>query len=94
MSDFEQMPMEPEVPEKLFLQIIQDMEKFDLINSEFGGFSLTVKIIIGILVLILIAAIIFGTYSAYNNWDKIKKKAKKITTDLKGQVSGSKKKAT
>ena len=44
MSDFEQMPMEPEVPEKLFLQIIQDMEKFDLINSEFGGLSLTVKI--------------------------------------------------
>ena len=93
MSDFEQMPMEPEVPETFFLQIFQDMEKLDLINSEFGGLSLTVKILIGILVLILMATIAFGMYVTYNNWDKIKKKAKKITTDIKGQVTASKKKA-
>ena len=78
MSDSEK-PMDPE----------QVMEK---IISELVGLSLTVKILTGI-ILILIAATIFGTYFAYNNWDKIKKKVKKITTDLKGQVSGSKKKA-
>ena len=33
MSDFEPMPMEPEVPETFFLQIFQDMTKLDLINS-------------------------------------------------------------
>ena len=52
MSDFEQMPMEPEVQEDVFLQILQDMEKLDLINSEFGGLSLPVKLLIGVLILV------------------------------------------
>ena len=64
MSDFEQMLMEPEDLEKLLL-VIQDMEKFHQINSELGGLSLT-NTLIGILVLVIIAAISFGIYFAYN----------------------------
>ena len=48
MSDFEQMPMEPEHQENLFIQILQDMEKLDLMSSEFGGLSIPVKILIGV----------------------------------------------
>ena len=90
MSDFEQMPMEPEVQEKVFLQILQDMEKLDLINSEFGGLSLPVKLLIGVLILVIMAAIAFAIYYPYNNWDKIKKTAKKVTTDIKKKVNGLK----
>ena len=53
------------------------MDKLDLINFEFGGLTLiftvkalTVKILIGIIVLILMAATAFGMCFAYNNWVK------------------------
>ena len=46
------------------------MDKLDLNNSEFGGLTLTVKILIGIIVLILMAATAFGMCFAYNNWVK------------------------
>ena len=71
MSDSEK-PMDPE----------QVMEK---IISELVGLSLTVKILTGI-ILILIAAISFGMYLAYNNWDKIKKSDR-------SDLSGSKQKS-
>ena len=71
MSDSEK-PMDPE----------QVMEK---IISELVGLSLTVKILTGI-ILILIAAISFGMYLAYNNWDKIKKADR-------SDLSGSKQKS-
>ena len=45
------------------------MDKLDPNNSEFGGLTLTVKILIGIIVLILMAATTFGMYLAYNNCD-------------------------
>ena len=93
MSTIEKMTMEPEFPENLFVQIFQEMEKIDLINSEFGGLALIEKLLLGLFVLILLAAITFGIYYAYNNWDKIKKKAKKLTADIKGQLTASKKKA-
>ena len=41
----------------------------DLIYSEFEGLNRTVNILIGIIVLILMAATAFGMYFAYN-WDK------------------------
>ena len=53
MSDFEQMPMEPEHQENLFIQILQDMEKLDLMSSEFGGLSIPVKILIGVLIVMI-----------------------------------------
>ena len=90
MSDFEQMPMEPEVQEDVFLQILQDMEKLDLINSEFGGLSLPVKLLIGVLILVIMAAITFAIYFSYNNWDKIKKSTKKMTTGIKEKITGLK----
>ena len=90
MSDFEQMPMEPEVQDNFFLQILQDMEKLDLINSEFGGLSLPVKLLIGVLILVIMAAITFAIYFSYNNWDKIKKSTKKMTTGIKEKITGLK----
>ena len=90
MSDFEQMPMEPEVPENFFLQILQDMEKLDLMSSEFEGLSMPVKILIGVLTVMIMTVISFAIYYSYNNWDKIKKTAKKMTTDIKKKVAGLK----
>ena len=90
MSDFEQMPMEPEVQDNFFLQILQDMEKVDLMGSEFGGLSMPVKILMGVLAVMIMAVISLAMYYSYNNWDKIKKTAKKMTTDIKKKVAGLK----
>ena len=88
MSDFEQMPMEPEHQENLFIQILQ--EKLDLMSSEFGGLSIPVKILIGVFIVMVMAVTAFAIYYSYNNWDKIKKTVKKVTTDIKKKVTGLK----
>ena len=77
MSDFEQMPMEPEFSGNFFIQSFQNMELY--LN-------------IVILVLILLAVITLGVYKAYSNWDKITKKTKKLTIDAKAIITGSEKK--
>ena len=88
MSDFEQMPIEPEVQENLFIQILQDMEKLDLMSSEFGGLSMPVKILIGVLIVMIMAVTASAIYYSYNNWGKIMETAKKMTTDIKKKVTG------
>ena len=91
MSDFEQMPMEPEVQENLFIQILQDMEKLDLMSSEIGGSSMPVKrLIIGVLIVMIMVVSVFYIYYSYNNWVKMKEIAKKMNTDIKKKVPGVK----
>ena len=89
MSDFEQMPMEPEHQENLFIQILQDMEKLDLMSSEFGGLSMPVKILIGVLI-VMMAVTASAIFYSNNNWGKIMETAKKMTTDIKKKVTGLK----
>ena len=69
--------MEPEFSGNFFIQSFQNMELY--LN-------------IVILVLILLAVISLGVYKAYNNWDKITKKTKKLTIDAKAIITGSEKK--
>ena len=59
MSDFEQMPMEPEVQENLFIQILQDMEKLDQLR--------------GVFIVMIMAVIAFAIYYSYKNLESCNK---------------------
>ena len=91
MSDFQQMSIEVEVDNDLWLQIAQEMAKFDLINSEYEGLTLPLKILIlsylylilmATVITIMFAALALGAYKGYNYWDSIKEKSQKATTGL------------
>ena len=69
--------MEPEFSGNFFIQSFQNMELY--LN-------------VVILVLIVLAVITLGVYKAYNNWDEITKKTKKLTIDAKAIITGSEKK--
>ena len=92
MSDFQQMSgIEVEVDNGLWLQIAQEMAKFDLINSENEGLTLPLKILIlsylylimmATVIVIMFAALALGAYKGYNFFDSIKEKSQKVTTGL------------
>ena len=48
MSDLEQMPMEPEVQDNFFLQILQDMEKVDFMWSSLGVLTVMIMAVISL----------------------------------------------
>ena len=83
MSDFEEMPIEPEFSGNFFNQIFQNMKLYTPLDL------LELYLDIVILVLIVMAAIALGVNKAYKNWDKIKT----ITTHTKAKITGSKKRA-
>ena len=88
------MSTEVEVDNDLWLQIAQEMAKFDLINSEYEGLTVPLKILIlsylylimmATVIVIMLAALALGAYKGYNFLDSIKEKSQKVTTGLKAE---------